>query len=94
MALYPVQPGIQPLGLFDVLDTELATIKGGEVMTLGSAATTNSETETAAPDVLDGYTFGRPPAVQSLRRLRSQRTLSLLSPMRALAPTTSPCSAR
>jgi hypothetical protein len=57
MALYPVQPGIQPLGLFDVLDTELATIKGGEVMTLGSAATTNSETETAAPDVLDGYTF-------------------------------------
>lgn len=55
MALYPVQPGIQPLGLFDVLDTELAVLKGGEVMTLGTAPVVNTSTETAVPDVLDGY---------------------------------------
>jgi len=55
MALYPVQPGIQPLGLFDVLDTELASLKGGEVMTLGTAPIVNTDVETAAPDVLDGY---------------------------------------
>jgi hypothetical protein len=67
MALYPVQPGIQPLGMFDVDDTTLSGLKGGEVMMFGSASTANSTSETAAADVLDGYTFatpaGRPVAV-------------------------------
>ena len=55
MALYPINPGIQPLGMFDVLDTQLSTLKGGEVMAFGAAPNVNTSTETAAPDVLDGY---------------------------------------
>lgn len=57
MALYPLQPGLMPLGDFDVLDTELTSIKGGEVMTIASAVRTNTSTETAAFDVLDGYDY-------------------------------------
>jgi len=60
MALYPVQPGIQPLGMFDVKDTVLSGLKGGEVMTLGAEGVTNTTSETAAFDVLDGYTFATP----------------------------------
>jgi hypothetical protein len=56
MALFPMNPGLQPLGSFDVVDAELALIKGGEVMTFTTASRTNSPTETAATDVLDGYT--------------------------------------
>jgi hypothetical protein len=56
MALYIYQSGVQPLGQFDVLDTKLAGIKGGEVGTVTVAARTNSTTEKAAFDVLDGYT--------------------------------------
>ena len=56
MALYIYQPGIQPLGQFDVLDSYLSGIKGGEVGTLYAAARTNSSTEKAAKDALDGYT--------------------------------------
>lgn len=57
MALYPLQPGMHPLGQFDVVDTELTAVKGGEVMTLTSASRTNTETETAAQDALDGYLY-------------------------------------
>ena len=56
MTLYIYQPGIQPLGQFDVLDSYLSGIKGGEVGTLYAAARTNSSTEKAAKDALDGYT--------------------------------------
>ncbi len=56
MALYIYQPGIQPLGQFDVLNTKLSSIKGGEIGTVTVAARTNSSTESAAYDVLDGYT--------------------------------------
>ena len=55
MALKILQPGIQPLGQFDVLDGYLDSIKGGEVGTLTSASRTNTASETAAADVLDGY---------------------------------------
>lgn len=56
MALYPLNPGIQPLGIFDVKDTEASSLKGGEVMTFGTASRTNSSSESAAADVtLDGY---------------------------------------
>lgn len=57
MALYPIQPGLNPLGQFDLLDTALASITGGEVMTLAAASTSNSATEKAAYDALDGYVY-------------------------------------
>lgn len=57
MALFPLNPGVVPLGQIDVLDPELELILGGEVMTLTTAARTNSASETAAQDALDGYTF-------------------------------------
>jgi hypothetical protein len=57
MALFPLQPGMHPLGQIDVVNTELTAIMGGEVMTLTTASRTNTATETAAPDALDGYTF-------------------------------------
>ena len=57
MALFPLNPGVMPLGQFDVIDTELTSILGGEVMTLTTAARVNSLTETAAADALDGYTY-------------------------------------
>jgi len=56
MTLYIYQPGVQPLGQFDVLDAYLAGIKGGEIGTLYPAARTVSSTEKAAKDALDGYT--------------------------------------
>jgi len=56
MALYIYQSGVQPLGQFDMLDTELSSVKGGEIGTVTAAARTNSTTEKAAFDVLDGYT--------------------------------------
>jgi hypothetical protein len=56
MSLKILQPGIQPLGQYDVLDSYLSLIKGGEVGTLFAAARVNSSSEKAAFDVLDGYT--------------------------------------
>jgi len=61
MALYIYQPGNQPLGQFDVLDTKLAGIKGGEIGTLTTASKLNSASEKAAFDVLDGYTNSADP---------------------------------
>lgn len=55
MALYILQPGLQPLGQFDVLDTDVSSILGGEVGTLADAARANSSSEKAAQDALDGY---------------------------------------
>jgi hypothetical protein len=56
MALKIYQPGIQPLGQFDVLDSYASLIKGGEVGTLFAASRTVTTSEKAAYDVLDGYT--------------------------------------
>ena len=58
--LLPLSPGLMPLGFLDVLDSQLDSLKGGEVMTIGEAARTNSSTETAAADQLDGYDYERP----------------------------------
>jgi hypothetical protein len=55
MSLKLLTPGVQPLS-FDVLDTELTSIKGGEVVTLTSVLNTNA-TDKAAADVFDGYTL-------------------------------------
>jgi hypothetical protein len=69
MALLPLQPGLMPLGQFDVLDTDQANIRGGEVMTLGLASRTNTATEKAAADVLDGYNFATPTAQRAVAQL-------------------------
>jgi hypothetical protein len=57
MALYALQPGLQPLGQFDILDADLASVTGGEVMSLTSASASLSTTEKAAADALDGYLY-------------------------------------
>jgi len=54
MALKLLQPGIQPLGQFDGLDTEVLYIKGGEIVTFSSVVAT-AATDKAAEDVFDGY---------------------------------------
>lgn len=56
MALFPLQ-GLLPAGQFDIVDTELAGILGGEVLTLTSASRTNTATEKSAFDSGDGYLF-------------------------------------
>ena len=54
MALIIKQPGSYPLGQFDGYDTQVYSLKGGEVMSLYSIPVTN--TDHAAKDVFDGYT--------------------------------------
>lgn len=53
MALKLLQPGTNPIGHFDCLDTDLLTIKGGEVMTFGSTAVPPGDK--GASDSFDGY---------------------------------------
>ncbi len=71
MALKLLQPGIQPLGQFDGLDSDVLTLKGGEVVsftpvtTSGQPGVSGSGNDQAAYDVFDGYvnvsgTFKRP----------------------------------
>jgi hypothetical protein len=61
MALKLLQPGVQPLGQFDGYDADYLTVKGGEVCTFGSVATsgqpgvTQSGFDKAAYDAFDGY---------------------------------------
>ena len=63
MALFVMDPGIEPLGMFDVLDTDASSILGGEIMTLAQSpagVTTgkmppNTSTEKAVVDARDGY---------------------------------------
>jgi hypothetical protein len=60
MALIPLNPGVQPLGIFDMKNTQAAGLLGGEVMTFGTASRTNSASENAAADVTgDGYGTNR-----------------------------------
>ena len=54
MSLRLLQPGTQPLGQYDGLDTEVLTLKGGEVVSFTSIVAT-SATDKAASDVFDGY---------------------------------------
>lgn len=65
MALFPLQPGVQPLGQYDVLDTELSSILGGEVMTLTQVSRSNTATELAAFDAADGYLFDASAPIQN-----------------------------
>ncbi len=54
MALKLLRPGVQPLGQFDGLDSQVLTLKGGEVVTFGSVLATVA-TDKAAKDSFDGY---------------------------------------
>lgn len=49
-----LQPGVQPLGQFDGLDSEYLTLKGGEIVSFTSVVAT-SATDKGAHDVFDGY---------------------------------------
>lgn len=81
MALYPYHPDGPPLGQFDVLDSYQSSILGGEVGTFYAAGRTNTSTEKAAGDVLDGYTNTtdvQRPAVANRINASTQRPLFLL----------------
>lgn len=71
MALKLLQPGLQPLGQFDGLDSDVLTLKGGEVVsfaavtTSGQPGVTTSGLDQSSYDSFDGYvnqsgTFKRP----------------------------------
>lgn len=79
MALKLLQPGTQPLGQFDGLDTEVLTLKGGEIVRLTSSALT--DLDKAARDSFDGYTnpsgAANRPVVTKTHTLNSQRPLFL-----------------
>lgn len=82
MALKILQSGINPLGQFDCLDTELTTFKGGEVCTLTAVAyrlpgTAAAGFDTNAADVNDGYSGGS-------SKTRPAVTLTLVSGHRPL----------
>ena len=68
MSLKLLQPGTQPLGQFDGLDSEYLTLKGGEVVTL--VKTLFSGSDKAAKDSFDGYAApsapGRPVVTKTL----------------------------
>jgi len=68
MALKLLQPGVQPLGQYDGLDTEVLTLMGGEVVTFKSVLAT-AATDKAAYDVFDGY-------VNSLKRVVVTRNVA------------------
>ena len=55
MALYILQPGLEPLGQYDFLDTDLANVLGGELGVFDvTTAVANTSTEKHAFDA-DGY---------------------------------------
>jgi hypothetical protein len=56
MALHLMSPGAEPIGYFDMEDGYVAGTLGGEIGTLTALARTNSSSEKAAADALDGYT--------------------------------------
>lgn len=74
MALFLLNPGVSPLGEFDLLDTDQSSVKGGELMVLDEASRTLSSTEKAAYDVYDGYVadqidVGTPTATRVVARI-------------------------
>lgn len=50
-----LNPGANPLGQYDGLDSLISTVKGGEVLTFGSAS---NATDHSAADSADGYLYG------------------------------------
>lgn len=76
MALKLLQPGIQPLGQFDGLDTEVLYVKGGEIVTFTSVVAT-AATDKAAYDVFDGYVTPNKRAVVTSTVATTSRPLML-----------------
>lgn len=77
MALFLLNPGLNPLGTFDLLDTDQASVLGGEVMVLDEASRTVTSTEKAAHDVFDGYVAdavdtGDPTATRVVARIADE----------------------
>lgn len=56
MALVLLNPGENPLGQFDALDSIVSTVKGGEVLTFGTV--TLASGDKSAADSADGYQAG------------------------------------
>lgn len=56
MALRILQPGIQPLGQFDLADAYMNTILGGEIGAVWAASRINTATEKASFDARQGIT--------------------------------------
>jgi len=75
MALKILQPGTQPLGQYDGLDSEVLLLKGGEVVTFSTVLAT-SATDKAAVDAFDGYTLGGLGASAAVSRTVVTKTLS------------------
>lgn len=75
MALKILQAGIQPLGQFDGLDSQVTTVKGGEVAGFTYVSITGSDQH--ASDVNDGY-------VSDTKKTRPAATVTLASGMRPL----------
>lgn len=77
MSLRLLQPGTQPLGQFDGLDTEVLTLKGGEVVSFKSVVAT-AATDMAAYDALnDGYVNPNKRAVVTRNVATTARPLML-----------------
>jgi hypothetical protein len=76
MALKLLQPGVQPLGQFDGLDTEVLTLKGGEVVSFASVVATTA-TDKAAADAFDGYVWSASRAVVTRNLATTARPLML-----------------
>ncbi len=55
MALFILQPGLQPLGQYDFDDTDLPNVVGGDLGVWDEQARTNSTSVKAAADTADGY---------------------------------------
>ncbi len=61
MSLKLLQPGLNPLGQFDGLDSDVLTLKGGEIVSFAAVTTqsvpgvSQSGLDQAAYDVFDGY---------------------------------------
>ena len=74
MTLFLLEPGLQPLGQFDFLDTDMSSVEGGMLGTLDEASRTVTSSEKAAHDALDGYVadqidIGTPTATRAILRL-------------------------
>jgi hypothetical protein len=79
MALYLLQPGVQPLGQFDFLDADLASCEGGMIGTLDEASRAKSASNKGAADAFDGYVadlvdVGTPDASRPILRLADTST--------------------
>jgi hypothetical protein len=76
MALKILQPGIQPIGQFDGLDSEVTAVKGGEVVGF-TFVNIGQSVDKSASDINDGY-------VSYTTKKRPAVTKTLVSGMRPL----------